>query len=80
MSFTPEDIVLYFKAASGAIPSDQPGIYLVSEDGGDLIERHRIGAELRDQTFIASDVRENTPALYILTGDEVTIFTQLFSQ
>jgi len=80
MSFTPKAIVLYLKAASGAIPLDRPGIYLVSEEGGDLSERHWIGAELRDQSFITSDVRENTPALYILTGDEVTIFTHMFNE
>ncbi|KAI0449237.1 hypothetical protein F5B21DRAFT_494987 [Xylaria acuta] len=74
MNFTPQDLVQYLKAASGAIPLDKPGIYLVSEEAGDLIEKCWTGIEIADQVFIASDVRENTPALYLLDKDERRVF------
>ncbi|KAI1118533.1 hypothetical protein F5Y14DRAFT_217786 [Nemania sp. NC0429] len=74
MNFTPQDLVQYLKAASGAIPLDESGIYLVSEEDGDLLEKHWTGIEIADQVFIASDVRENTPAVYLLDKDERCVF------
>jgi len=73
MNFTPQDLVHYLLAAAGAIPLDKPGIYLVSEEDNDLIEKLWTGTEIADQVFIASDVRKNSPALYLLNEDEVSM-------
>lgn len=49
MSFTPQDLVHYLQAASGAIPDDgdRKGIYLVVEEDNDLIEKLWTGSEIR---------------------------------
>ncbi|RFU31366.1 hypothetical protein B7463_g4984, partial [Scytalidium lignicola] len=74
MHFTPQDLVHYLLAAAGAIPLDESGIYLVSEEDSDLIEKFWTGTEITDQVFIASDVRENTPAVYLLNENERCLF------
>ena len=73
MGFTPDDLVHYLCAAAGAIPLDTSGIYLVFEEDNDLIEKLWTGTELADQVFIGSGVRENTPALYLLSDNEVRL-------
>ena len=72
MSFTAQDLVYYLLAAAGAVPLNKPGIYLVSEEDNDLVEKRWTGTEIADQVFIASDIRKNSPALYLLNEDEVS--------
>lgn len=71
MDFSQQDLVNYLLAASGNIPLDKPGVYLVSEEDGDLIEKLWTGAQVGEQNFIASEIRKDSPALYILNEDEV---------
>lgn len=73
MDFTPQDFVHYLLAAAGAITLDNLGIYLVSEKDNDLIEKLWTGTEIADQVFIASEIRKNSPALYLLNEEEVSI-------
>lgn len=73
MDFKPQDFVHYLLAAAGAFPHDQPGISLISEEDGDLIEKLWTGTEIANQVFVASDVRKNTPGLYLLGEEEVRI-------
>lgn len=73
MDFTPLDLVHYLQAAAGAIPLDTTGIYLITEEDNDLIENLWTGIEIADPVFIASGVRKNTPALYLLNTKEVSI-------
>ncbi|EGD87059.1 hypothetical protein H112_05581 [Trichophyton rubrum D6] len=74
MDFKPQDFVHYLLAAAGAFPHDQPGISLISEEDGDLIEKLWTGTEIANQVFVASDVRKNTPGLYLLGEEERSIF------
>ncbi|KAI9934519.1 hypothetical protein ASPWEDRAFT_30884 [Aspergillus wentii DTO 134E9] len=74
MDVTLHDLALYFTAATGAMPPDGSGMYLVSEEDGDLIEKLWTGHEVREQVFIAADVKESTPAVYLLDEDSRRIF------
>ncbi|KAK2882526.1 hypothetical protein FQN49_000252 [Arthroderma sp. PD_2] len=74
MDFKPQDFVHYLLAAAGAFPLDKPGVFLISEEDGDLIEKLWTGTEIADQVLVATDVRENTPALYLLGDDERSLF------
>lgn len=75
MNFSPQDVVEYLRAAAGAMPLDKPGIYLVSEEDNDLVEKFWTGTELADQVFISSEVRTNSPAVYFLNEGQVTAIT-----
>lgn len=71
MEFALQDLVDYLLAAAGNIPLDKSGIYLISEEDGDLVEKFWTGAEIGEKNFIASEIRKNSPALYILNETEV---------
>ncbi|OJJ46601.1 hypothetical protein ASPZODRAFT_142408 [Penicilliopsis zonata CBS 506.65] len=70
MNFSPQDLVHYFSAAAGAFPLDKPGIYLVSEDEEDLVEKLWTGTEIKDEFWIAGEIRTNSPALYLLKEND----------
>ncbi|KDB28230.1 hypothetical protein H109_00013 [Trichophyton interdigitale MR816] len=74
MDFNIQDFVHYLLAAAGAFRHDQPGTYLISEEDGDLVEKLWTGTEIANQVFVASDVRKNTPALYLLGKEKRSIF------
>ncbi|KAI1385441.1 uncharacterized protein F4822DRAFT_344320 [Hypoxylon trugodes] len=52
---------------SAKLPSNEgEGLYLLSVRDGNLVEKHWIGSTLQSETVIASDMREDTPASYLL--------------
>ncbi|KAI1371258.1 hypothetical protein F4677DRAFT_457232 [Hypoxylon crocopeplum] len=54
-------------AGSVKLPGDQgEGIYLLHVRDGDLVEKHWVGDALRSESIIASDVRDDTSASYLL--------------
>ena len=61
------------QAARGAVPADQEdSLYLVHEEGNQLIERLMEGSEPTEQDRIATGVKSKTPAAYLYKDtDEV---------
>ncbi|KAI0380477.1 hypothetical protein F5Y04DRAFT_99022 [Hypomontagnella monticulosa] len=58
-------------AGSVKIPDgDGEGLYLLSVRDGDLVEKHWVGDSLQEETVVASEVREDTSASYLLISEQ----------
>ncbi|KAI1136479.1 hypothetical protein F5Y05DRAFT_391421 [Hypoxylon sp. FL0543] len=58
-------------AGSAKLPGDEgQGIYLLSVREGNLVEKHWVGDALQSETVVASDVRDDTSAAYLLDLDQ----------
>ncbi|KAF3189889.1 hypothetical protein TWF788_009876 [Orbilia oligospora] len=71
MDFTWQDLVDYLLALSGAMPEESSSIHLLYEEDNLLIEKLWFKSKLLKQYLIASDVRTDTPALYLLNDETV---------
>ncbi|KAF3173248.1 hypothetical protein EYR41_010027 [Orbilia oligospora] len=74
MDFTWQDLVDYLLALSGAIPEESPSIHLLYEEDNLLIEKLWFRSKLLKQFLITSDVRTDTPALYLLNDETRLVF------
>ena len=69
-----QDLARCLSAAGDARLPDEAGLYLLNEEDHTLTENLWIGSEVEKQTFIASDVRKNTAAPYLLSPGIVRRF------
>ncbi|KAF3220526.1 hypothetical protein TWF191_007425 [Orbilia oligospora] len=74
MDFTWQDLVDYLLALSGAMPEESSSIHLLYEEDNLLIEKLWFKSKLLKQYLIASDVRTDTPALYLLNDETRLVF------
>ncbi|KAI0836967.1 hypothetical protein F5Y06DRAFT_288220 [Hypoxylon sp. FL0890] len=65
---SPQDLARSLVAAGSVkLPGDEgQGIYLLSVRDGNLVEKHWVGDDLQSEIVVASDVRDNTSAAYLL--------------
>ncbi|KAL7805261.1 hypothetical protein V8C44DRAFT_341294 [Trichoderma aethiopicum] len=75
MATSAQNIVRILQAAGGFIPDvDSNEYYVVLEESNELSERHWFGSQLASETFIASDIRTNSPAVYAVHDDIRSVF------
>ncbi|KAL7819629.1 hypothetical protein V8C26DRAFT_394687 [Trichoderma gracile] len=75
MASSVQDIVRILHAAGGFIPDvDGTEYYVVVEESNELSEMHWFGSQLAGETFIASEIRTNSPAVYAAHDDTRSVF------
>ena len=70
MSDTLQYLVRNLLAAGGAPSENQKGTNLLYEEDGDLMEQLWTETGQESQRSVASDVKKNTPALYLVGEDK----------
>ncbi|KAL6868588.1 hypothetical protein J3F83DRAFT_737667 [Trichoderma novae-zelandiae] len=75
MNASVQDILRILHAASGFIPNvDDAVFYVVAEESNELSELCWVGSQLASETFIASDIRTNSSAVYAAHDNTVSVF------
>jgi len=71
---TPQDLTLSLLAAGYTKAPEDEGTFLLHEKDNDLYEKLWTGSEEQNETYVASDVKENTPATYLVKPDQRLVF------
>jgi hypothetical protein len=80
MASSAQDIVRILHAAGGFIPDvDSSEYYVVVEESNELSEMHWFGSQLAGETFIASEIRAHSPAVYAV-HDTTVSFKAVFGE
>ncbi|KAK1240877.1 hypothetical protein MKX07_006310 [Trichoderma sp. CBMAI-0711] len=75
MALSAQDIVRILHGAAGFIPNvDGTEYYVVIEESNELSEMHWFGSQLAGETFIAPEIRTNSPAVYAVHENTRSVF------